>query len=479
MTYSYLSCRYGFSLAEMIIATGMFAGLIYLGAQSLTSHVQEDRVQEQRTEALHMVRHKHFSVNFLDVMKRSAVSMDYTKLFVNYTNNCTTKDNGPCFFTLNKKGIRGAFDSNLVKSPRGQGIHFFSDRILSPQRYQDNNNVYIKKAVGTWRYFMPKKARYAKKLLASKDQRYFAGWSLKDTDKKHAFYIMSSPKTKMSTFQVSNPSGRTITDEGAKYNYKSLVLPNNPEEFEKNFAEIKSDYENRYYLAYYSLIPEMHYIIKIKSFMSCKNGNKLKKECKEVLDSAAPNRNTDAEKERHEIHLNHYLVELSKCTIMGCSQFFKEFPNNRGNRTGFFGVPASEFNFFFIDKFSVDLTKDSPGDPDYADLMLLQKPSQNPHFFANLPVMVGVTRVAEVIMYPLQFNRFYLEQSGDAKKLIMESYDSVSDPNNTHSKKRVVVKALNKEAKVVFARKLGSAQFSAFIFDHKKKSQPPPDPGTQ
>ncbi|MCY4380824.1 MAG: hypothetical protein OXC40_04570, partial [Proteobacteria bacterium] len=485
-----------FSLVELIITLGLFVPVLTLGSQTLCDTVlsgicgSDGSSLAERTHALHMVRHKHFSVHFLDVMKRSAVSMNYTKLFVKYGEDCMNIDNGPCFFTLDKDGARDSFDATtLVKEPRGEGIHFFSDRVLSTKPTTDN--VYIRKKYSEGEFFVPKKARYENAVLSSAEKRYFAGWSLKKPGKQNPFYVMSAPKLKLESFVIDGLSGRT-KDTTPANNYSALILPRSLSEFEghKNI----SSYENRYYLAYFSLVPEAHFVMKIEKLESCNqipgddNNKAITPNCKNALDAVTTlsdpvdqDKNEKTPQQiRYESHVNHYLAKLTQCGTRGdgCSKFFKDFPKPI-NRTGLFDAAMNDFNFFFVDKFNVKM------ESRVRDFMR-QVPSQNPHFFINFASMTSDgdenSGQAEVIIYPLQFYRYYLESEGDTKNLVMESDKEIvsnPDPNNpqnspsTSLHKKIMIRGLNNEARIVFARKLGTTQFSAFIFDHDKKSAPP------
>ena len=360
-----------FSITELMISVGLGAIILYTGSKLLTTSADISTKAQKKGDSVVMQTQRKFSRKFIEIMKLSSVAQKYATLLVKYTQKCDDKStvtDGPCFFTLNSAGERGEFDhkDKGVKVPRGSGINFFSDHILTTETPSKKPKLYRKEKFAGADAFLPKRARYASEVTKSKDKRYFVGWSVKTKGVANSFYVMALPSanTVSWTLDLEDVEEAKTKNSSNKYqaNYSTLMKP------AKAIASGDlSSYKTKYYLVVNSQNTSAHYVMKLSNLKSCGTDAA---EC-EALIRTSLGVTTVTDKTRYE---SYYKATLSQCTTtLGCSSFFEDFKNS-DNKTGRFG--SSEFNFFFLEKFSNIVTL-----PTFTSDKFLQKASQNPRFF--------------------------------------------------------------------------------------------------
>ena len=449
----------GFTLIEIMVATALGGMLIYGGVNYMSSVSETYERIEARNEDVVMTGQKLFSTKFLDLINRSIPSISYFTLLVKYTQQCGGPQevaNGPCFFSLTEGGERAGFDKTLVKSPTkiGDGINFFDDHILSEKkddyREEELAEGYIK--------YTPRKVRYDSDVIRSKEKRFYVGWSLKSVGGK-PFYIMSSPKKRLAHLSFNLPDGTTI-DPDQNQKRQDLVFAKPSKEIEA--GDIK-EYKNRFYLAAYSHDPRLHFVMRVKDLESCRQGPKTSKKATSDCKKDHPQgKKGTLDKDEEALLASQYKMTLTNCSKDFCYKFFSEYSSKiqSGNKT--FPYGTGKFNLFFFESFNIKI-------PAGTAPKMIQPPSLNPLHFANISAIptpnLAPAGTTKMVMLPIEFYKFYLAQdSNSKKKLIMES-DKVY--GSGVSNVQTLMNKLDPEDQIIFARRLGSHQFSGFLFNNK------------
>ena len=206
--------------------------------------------------------------------------------------------------------------------------------------------------------------------------------------------------------------------------------------------------------------------MRVKDLESCRNGAKTSKkatpDCKKDHPQGKKGKLT---KDEEALLAAQYKMTLTDCAKDSCYKFFSEYNSKIKADNKTFPYGTNKFNLFFFESFSVKM-------PAGEAPKMKQLPSLNPVHYNNMraiPTPNLAPPSAKIVLLPLEFYKFYLAQdTNNKKKLIMES-DKVfaSGQGGSVSNVQTLIKKLDPEDQIIFARRLGSHQFSGFLFNNK------------
>lgn len=478
----------GLSILEITVSIGIVGAIFYGGSRFLSDIGPSFNRIDQRQQDVVMQSQKVFSRHFLELMSRSSLSLSYMTTYVPFSQSCQNVDNGPCFLSLNKHNqirqvgnykaalLSSGFVAKLPQRKMG-GLNFFQDQTLTKTKSACEDPSYYQKVKMLLRdTCAPKGAQFKKTVLRSKDERSFVGWSLKDKD-KNPFYIMSSPKIDELIHFVFPVGGgnqnQQDTDRVVYLLPQQQALLNESEQKQKQ--KLKK-YQNRFYVVFYSGDPRVHYVTYVKKVEPCKSPLRQ-------WGVQCPDGNNQK-----------YKITFKECKDNECLEFFPEYIGRGSlkteNRTRAFKA-SSRINLFYWDRYSLDSDQRAgTNECNLADNPVPSLPIQN---FTNMGACSELGAVSRfdtegnnlypaTIMMPIEFNKFYITADGNQrKKLVMQSdqwqaddADSQGDGQDqsprrsSRTRTHDLIKGLHPDDRIVFARQVGSFQFSAFLF--KKSS---------
>lgn len=485
--------RSGFSLVEIMVGMVLTTVIVH-GATAVThSHYESSRHLKKKVEGdERSMNNKFFSRKFISLLDDSDISVRYFKLPIKLSNkshHCGEAKSGGCFMSLNEKGeISSVYDGdsdsetfNPLKVEEVTGINFFNDE-STPRDFRKLPVVGdIDKQVIS---FSP--VKYNSKVRMSAKKKYYVGWKLGD-DKKSPFTIMSRTKNK---FFLSVPSSSIEaghqsfdpTDHSKKF-FAEVVNFGDDSNLSEEGGELE-DYTNMFYLYYKSNDPGIWGVFFLDSIMKCKkegDGNHatFEQDCKNHYESLGTTVNWNAACDHNEnssgdcstrrdaeLKLEDYhLVEISDP-----SEAIAEFLPKAGSDDGivsegelWLDQSSEDYPYFpyktssVVEDASASLKK---------KLKHLDAPT-SPHALIYSFKEEDKDKDVRVILFPVVFHKFFLKNRGEHKDLM-----TISDVKKRGGKSPdVVVRSLLSEAKVIFARQLGTMRISSFIFDNKKEEE--------
>lgn len=474
----------GFSLVEVVIGLGISAAVIYSGTIFMQSHFEvHEKLNEKRDADIKSVHHKFFSKKFNALLDNAGISVHYFKLPITLSESaahCGESHGGGCFMTLNEKGIRGSiFDGGdssrgpLVKRGNKSSVNFFSDEALPRQLKSLDKARDEKRSI-----VLMKTVQYQKNVRKSAGKRYMVGWALKNpasppftvmTRIKNSFYLqMHEANAILPTSQDYSESDKEKLRSHFfvnAYNFGS----------DASYGEHVEDHSGMFYLYYASNIPQIYGVIYIKSIIKCKSesGGKeaVNPECENFYKLLMNEKDgfnlEDAENiDKKSQVLSYYLAQSSNPTDK-ITSFFPQKNDLKGMdlSSGLWVLQEAKGHPYFPYRTASLVAVDDDGNP-----TAIEGVSEQPISIASLMADFHTdrdtaVRIMGVSMVPITFYKFFLQTSGDDKDLVM-----ISDVSERKGKSpRVVIRSLLDEARVVFARQLGTLRVSAFIFDDQEK----------
>lgn len=456
--------------------------------------------------------------------------------FTNTCTETGSITDGPCFFQLDETNqlqgdistgpqLRKEIVLNKKTGKSKSGLNLFNDSILT----FDSERAYDEIKVGHFNLPLPHPARFKREVIRAKNKRHFVGWSLKsvDTSKKQPFYVMAVGRQANRIFSANLIDGDQEASSNHYYVFNEDPLATTTEEQGK-FAKIVSEYSNRFYLAFLASYPQLHYVTRMKQIISCSkskldfdNAEDIDKvKCKEIYDHT--NDTTDSnESYRAPYSQNFKFIEDREAcntpdTPGKClREFFEQFANiesplSKANQTYAF-KDRKHTNLFHFGFPNISLPL-SPA----ASILWPSASSSGLINFVQFLNGFASSRASQVsispetseseasiqfqdrfIFLPIEFYKFYLEpgptKAGKpTKQLVVEAdqpwSQDIADGNeksgdgdqeagtvatSSRTFKQVLIKGLGKDDQIIFGRRLGSFQFSAFLFKHSQGDSPP------
>lgn len=521
--------RHGFSLIELTVSLGL-GGFLLFGAYNYLNNITGtyEHIQKQSEDVV-MNSQRLFSRQFLNIMNQSSLSLSFMTLFVPFSNTCTTEagatKDGPCFFKLSEANELQQTSASIspddilnnklkITNPTQVGLNLFNDVILA--KYKD---AYDERKVVNFKISLPRPARFKRKVIRAEESRYFVGWSLKSAkpSKREPFFVMSVGREANRIFSANLLGGHQ--DASSEHYYLFNEDPIATQDEKARFAGIVSKYSQRFYLAFLSSYPQLHYVTRMKQIISCSKSKHAfdnsadidPSKCSEIHIHA---NDDDSSKNYQKPYSQNFkfIEDREACDTSGkcLDPFFEKFAKinsalSKSNQTYSF-TNRHHTNLFHFGFPNVAISASAMQMWPNANRRLISFFKFVNVFGSNDSVELDINRTSSkdstnieiqfmdrFIFLPIEFYKFYLEKGPTnkagkpTKQLVVEADqpwsrrdqpDGDDNKDNTTATnapklKQVLIKGLDEDDQIIFGRRLGSFQFSAFLFKHSQTDPPP------